>query len=137
MGPVPFIALELLERGPPMLDDYRVPAHRLPDQLPAGTEAVAQLAELALLAIRLFFAFTSRGEMRRCSFSVRLLIQIQMLNDSTVTLSIIEYEFKRSKTIPFSKCSKADKSNREEKGNWRNRKSWDRSMGEGRRSLRC
>ena len=93
MGPVPFIALELLERGPPMLDDYRVPAHRLPDQLPAGTEAVAQLAELALLAIRLFFAFTSRGEMRRCSFSVRLLIQIQMLNDSTVTLSIIEYEF--------------------------------------------
>ena len=53
MGPVPFIALELLERGPPMLDDYRVPAHRLPDQLPAGTEAVAQLAELALLAIRL------------------------------------------------------------------------------------
>ena len=94
MGPVPFIALELLERGPPMLDDYRVPAHRLPDQLPAGTEAVAQLAELALLAIRLFFAFTSRGEMRRCSFSVRLLIQIQMLNDSTVTLSIIEYEFR-------------------------------------------
>ena len=93
MGPVPFIALELLERGPPMLDDYRVPAHRLPDQLPAGTEAVAQLAELALLAIRLFFACTSRGEMRRCSFSVRLLIQIQMLNDSTVTLSIIEYEF--------------------------------------------
>ena len=93
MGPVPFIALELLERGPPMLDDYRVPAHRLPDQLPAGTEAVAQLAELALLAIRLFFAFTSRGEMRRCSFSVRLLIQIQMLNDSTVMLSIIEYEF--------------------------------------------
>ena len=97
MGPVPFIALELLERGPPMLDDYRVPAHRLPDQLPAGTEAVAQLAELALLAIRLFFAFTSRGEMRRCSFSVRLLIQIQMLNDSTVTLSIIEYEFSRSR----------------------------------------
>ena len=97
MGPVPFIALELLERGPPMLDDYRVPAHRLPDQLPAGTEAVAQLAELALLAIRLFFAFTSRGEMRRCSFSVRLLIQIQMLNDSTVTLSIIEYEFIRKR----------------------------------------
>ena len=98
MGPVPFIALELLERGPPMLDDYRVPAHRLPDQLPAGTEAVAQLAELALLAIRLFFACTSRGEMRRCSFSVRLLIQIQMLNDSTVTLSIIEYEFTQLRT---------------------------------------
>ena len=50
MVPVPFIARELLERGPPMLDDYRVPAHRLPDQLPAGTEAVA-LAELAIVLV--------------------------------------------------------------------------------------
>ena len=111
MGPVPFIALELLERGPPMLDDYRVPAHRLPDQLPAGTEAVAQLAELALLAIRLFFAFTSRGEMRRCSFSVRLLIQIQMLNDSTVTLSIIEYEFRGGVTFRGCQTGRKDDQN--------------------------